>query len=46
MVDLRNLLDSWYMVGWLLGAGLLLRCGAWVFDGLLALIGGFFQRKP
>lgn len=46
MVDLRNLLSSWYMVGWLLGAGVLLRCGAWIFDGLNASITWLFQKKP
>lgn len=31
-MDLLSLLDSWYIVGWLLGAGFVLRCGAATFD--------------
>lgn len=35
MAELYSLFNSWFMVGWLLGAGFMLRCGAWVFDALI-----------
>ena len=33
-----ELFDNWYMVGWLLGAGFLLRCGASIYDGLISAL--------
>lgn len=42
-MDLYSLLDSWYMVGWLLGAGCVLRCGAFVFEKAVETVHWLFS---